>query len=122
MTTASRVAIGGNYCRWKTKTNRNTNIKNYSRPGFVSPWFVIAVFLIFSGIYLYYTNSSAAKGYQIRQVEKEISDLKKENEQLKIREAELKSLYNIEELSRELNMAKAVQVSFIEEKSPVAMK
>lgn len=122
MTTASRVAIGRNYCHWKTKNNRDTNIKNVLKPGFVSPWFVVVAFLFLAGIYLYFINSSATKGYQIRQIEGELTNLKKESEQLRIREAELKSLYHIEESSKQLNMAETVQMSFIEEKSPVAMR
>ncbi len=118
--TTSRVVIRGSYCRWKTKTNKN--IKEILRPGFVSPWFVVAVFIAFSGIYLYFINSGAIKGYEMRQIEKEISSLKKESEELRIKEAELKSLYRIEESSRRLNMAQTLQVSFIEEKSPLAMK
>ena len=48
--------------------------------------------------------------------------LKKESERLRIKEAELKSLYRIEESSRDLEMSEPAQVSFIEEKSPVALK
>ena len=120
--TTNRLVVGGNYCHWKTKINTETDIKDILKPGFVSPWFVVVVCVIFAGIYLYFINNSATKGYQMRQIEKEISDLQKENEQLKIREAELKSLYQIEASSKELNMAETVQVGYIDEKSPVAMK
>jgi hypothetical protein len=120
--TTCRLVVGGNYCHWKTKTEKNTTIKDAIRPGFVSPWFVIVFCVVFSAIYLYFINSSATKGYQMKQIEKEITDLQKESEQLKIKEAELKSLYRIEEGSKNLNMGETTQVSFIEEKSPVAMR
>lgn len=120
--TTSRVVIRGSHCHWRPKVNKNTKIKEILRPGFVSPWFVAVIFIVFSGIYLYFINTSATKGYEMRQIEKEITDLKKESEELRIREAELKSLYQIEESSKQLNMAEALQVSFIEEKSPLAMR
>lgn len=120
MTTASRVAMRGCICHWKTKTN--TQKKEANIPGFVSPWFIIALFLVSAGIYLYFINNSAIKGSQMREIEKQITDLKKEDEQLRIKEAELKSLYRIEESSRQLNMTEAFQVSYLEEKGPMAMK
>lgn len=120
MTTTSRAAMGGNYCRWKTKIN--TQKKEMTASGFANPWLIVALFLIGAGIYLYFINSSAVKGYEMREIEKEITDLKKEDEQLRMKEAELKSLYRIEESSRQLNMAETSQISYIEEKGPMAMK
>jgi hypothetical protein len=120
--TTNRIVIRGSYCHWRAKTNSNTNKKEIFKLGFISPWFVVAAFVLFSSAYLYFINSSATKGYQVRQVEKEITDLKKEEEHLKIKEAELKSLYHIEETSKNMNLAETLQVSYISEKSPMAMK
>ena len=103
----------------KTKTNsrRNRNL------GSINLSFVIVFFLALSGmIYLYSINGSAVKGYKIRQAETEISELKKENEKLMIKEAELKSLYHIEEASKELNMDELNDISYIDEISPVAFR
>src|SRR4030042_5603799 len=122
MTTASRVAIRGNFRRWKTKTAGNTNIKEFLRQGSASSWFGVSAFLVIAALYLYCINSTATKGYRMKQTEKEITELRKESEQLKIKEAELKSLYNIEESSRRLNMAETAQISYIEEESPLAMR
>lgn len=84
---------------------------------------MLGALLVVAGIlYIYSINSSAVKGYQIKQVEKEISDLQKENEKLKIQEAELKSLYHVEEASKQLNMGEMKNISYIEETSPVALK
>lgn len=118
--TVSQVAVRKYHCQWKIKTKINK--KRERRSGFASPWLIVAAFLVFSGIYVYCINGNATKGYQIKKIEKEIEELKKENENLLIKEAELKSLYRIEESTKKLNMAETVQVSFIEEKSPVAMK
>jgi len=73
-------------------------------------------------IYLYSINSSAVKGHKIRKAETEIGELKKEHEKLMIKEAELKSLYHIEEASKELDMDELNDISYIEEISPVAFK
>ena len=123
MTTASRVVMRGNFHRYgKIKTTRNTNTKEFLPKGFASSWLVIGAFLLVAALYLYCINSTATKGYQVKQTEKEITELQKENEQLRIKEAELKSLYNIEESSRKLNMAETTQISYLEEKSPLAMR
>lgn len=65
--------------------------------------------------YLCAINISAVKGYEIKNVEQEISKLKKENEQLQIRVAELRSSYNIKEEVKNLNMVEADNVVYISE-------
>ncbi|EKD46597.1 MAG: hypothetical protein ACD_67C00154G0001 [uncultured bacterium] len=89
--------------------------------GFISPVFVVLACTAFSGLfYIYSVNQTAVKGIAIRNAEKEISQQKKNNESLKIKEAELKSLYRIEETSKQLNMAPVVSVKYIEEVPLVA--
>jgi len=90
--------------------------------GFINPVVGVAVFAVFAGLlYIYSINQSAVKGYQIRQIEKEISQIKGENESLRIREAELKSLYKIEQASKDLNMSKADSVTYLEGANPLAL-
>lgn len=110
---------------WQQNTKRktNTNTEKKSIKGFInSSVLIIALLFVSAGIYLYSINNSAVKGYQVRQVEKDIQELKKENEDLKIKEAQLKSLYHIEESSKNMNMGDLKNVSYIEETGPVAMK
>ena len=108
---------------WQRVAKRKTNIENKNIKGFINSTVLIITLLIVSaGIYLYSINGSAAKGYQMKQVEKEINTLNKENENLKIKEAELKSLYHIEESSKNMNMGDIKNVSYIQETGPVAMK
>ncbi|GBE16998.1 cell division protein FtsL [bacterium BMS3Abin15] len=100
-----------------------TKIKSKQILGSINLSFVVVFFIILSGIiYMYSINNSAVKGYKIRQEEKEISGLKKSNEQLRIKEAELKSLYHIEEISKKLNMTELNNISYIDETSPVALR
>ncbi len=120
MITTSKIVIGGSYCQIKLKTKTNT--RKTILPGFISPWLIVFLFLLIAGIYVYCINNGATKGSQIKQIENEISRLEKENEQLKIKEAELKSLYRLEQSSKTLNMITPVEISYLEEKSAMAMK
>jgi hypothetical protein len=89
--------------------------------GFISPVFVVLACTAFSGLfYIYSVNQTAIKGISIRNAEKQVADQSKNNESLKIKEAELKSLYRIEEASSQLNMAPAASVKYIEEVPVVA--
>lgn len=89
--------------------------------GFISPVFIVLACAVFSGLfYIYSVNQTAVKGIEIRNVEKDIAQQKKNNESLKIKEAELQSLYNIEEQSKQINMVNAANVKYLEESSSVA--
>jgi len=118
------LIIGRKTCNWRPPVSRRKgNFKISGKVGSVNPMFIVLFFAIIAGVlYLYSINGSAVKGYQIKQVEKEIGGLKQENEKLKIREAELNSLYKIEEESESLNMTKPNEIVYIEEKGPVALK
>lgn len=81
---------------------------------------LMAVFVI-GGCYLYYVNRSAVQGYHLRTLEKEISTLKQENAELKISEADLRSLYRIEASGEELHMQKFDTVTYLEERAPASL-
>jgi hypothetical protein len=109
--------------RPKIKTQRKINTAIRSNSGFINLKLVAGVLLVMAGIiYIYSINSSAVKGYEMKRVEKEITDLQKENDKLRIQEAELKSLYHVEEATKVLNMADMKNISYIEQTSPVALK
>lgn len=89
--------------------------------GFISPVFVVLSCTVFSGVfYVYSINQTATKGIAIGQLEKEIVQKKNENDSLRIREAQVKSLYHIEDVSKELNMVAAQNVVYLEENPAVA--
>lgn len=77
---------------------------------------------VVGAFYLYTTNRVAVSGYSIRSVEKEIAQLKQDNNQLRIQEAELKSLYRIEESGKRLNMFEPTHINYIEETNPIALR
>jgi cell division protein FtsL len=119
------VVIRKDSCSWQIKTKRKAEIsivpKKSHNAGFISPLFIVIACTAFSGLfYIYSVNQTAIKGIAIRSAEQNIAKQKKENEGLKIKEAELKSLYNIEENSKQLNMSPAVNVKYLEESPIVA--
>lgn len=63
--------------------------------------------------YLFSINTGAVKGYEIRKVEKKITELQKENKQLQIEEAELNSFYNIKKEVKNLNMVEATEIVYV---------
>ncbi len=82
--------------------------------------FLLVVFLTGGG-YLFAVNQNAVRGYQIRTLEKEISSLKEKNTELKIAEADLRSLYRIESNGAGLEMEKLDLVKYLDEPGPVAV-
>gem|GEM_PF-1926891 len=77
---------------------------------------VLLVIFVIGGGYLYSVNQSAVMGYHLRTLEKEISTLKQENAELKISEADLRSLYRIEASGEELHMQKLDTITYLEER------
>jgi len=110
---------------WQSNIKRKTQtqiIQKTHQAGFISPVIVVLVCTVFSGLlYIYSVNQTAVKGIEIRRIEKEIAEQKKNNEALKIKEAELKSLYNIEGSSKNLNMVDSENVKYLEESPSVAL-
>lgn len=85
--------------------------------------FVMVGCLIFAGAsYLYQVNNISIKGYEVKAIESRIQELEKENQKLKIREVESRSMYNIEKNTENLNLVKSANVTYVEMKGPMAMK
>jgi hypothetical protein len=83
---------------------------------------IAGVVVVLGACYLYTTNRVAVQGFAIRGAEKEIARLKQDNKQLRIQEAELKSLYRIEEAGKRLNMFEPTEVIYIEESNSIALR
>lgn len=94
---------------------------NSHNAGFINPVFVVLVCTAFAGLfYIYSVNQTAVKGIAIRSAEKEVALQQRNNESLRIKEAELKSLYRIENSSKQLEMTQATNVKYVEEIPAVA--
>jgi cell division protein FtsL len=83
---------------------------------------IFGIVLISGAFYLFQVNAMATRGYEIRDIENKIKDLKKQNDSLMIKEVELKSMYNIEKNSQDLEMTRPKDITYLEIESPVAMK
>ena len=93
------------------------------KAGRITLTFVLVTLICAFGVfYIFEVNNVATQGYKIRALEKQAQDLKDKNEKLKIREAELRSMYNIEEKTRDLNMTVPKDVSYLSLPGNVAMK
>ena len=119
----SRIIATNEYCSWQSKTKRKTQLTQQFNFGSISAGTLMLGFVICSAVlYIFFVNGSAVKGQEIKKIEKEIGELKSENEKLRIKEAELKSLYYIEESVKELDMEGVKNVSYAEEVGPFALK
>ncbi|EKE25311.1 MAG: hypothetical protein ACD_5C00213G0002 [uncultured bacterium] len=119
------VVIRRNTLLRQPNTKRKYNLKpktpSVNAAGFISPVFVVLACMAFSGLfYMYSVNQTAVKGLAIRNAEREIIQQQKDFESLKIKEAELKSLYHIEDSSRQLEMIDSINVKYLEEIPTVA--
>jgi len=74
---------------------------------------LLSLSLVSAGLYVYAVNQRAVQGYAIRTIEKELKELKKVNAELRVREAEAKSLARVEEGSVGLGMEKAEATTII---------
>jgi Tfp pilus assembly protein PilN len=85
---------------------------------------VMAALFVSGGCYLYSVNQNAVQGYHMRTLEKEIALLEQKNAELRIVEADLRSLHRIEAVtSQELEMQKLENIKYREAHevvSPVA--
>lgn len=85
--------------------------------------FLLIIFVILTGaLYVYQVNDIATKGYEIKEIEKQIQDLDRESKKLQIKEVELKSMNNIEKSIEDSDLVTSSEISYVEIKGPVAMK
>ncbi len=85
--------------------------------------FILVFLIIIAGsFYLYQVNDLATKGFEVRDLEKQIQNLQKNGKQMQIREVELRSMYNIEKSTQELDLVSPSNITYLEINGPVAMK
>ena len=138
----SRILLIQNSCFWNTGDYKRTRTskkpafdhgvfvgkerssqKESDYPGLAVVGFVlIGVAFLAGALYLYQVNSIATKGYELREIENKIQESEKEINKLKIKEVELKSMYNIEKATEGLNLVTASEISYLDITGPMAMK
>jgi hypothetical protein len=72
--------------------------------------------------YLSAVNRNAVSGYSLRVAEKQMTELSSEAQKLRIREAELRSLYGLEEASSRLGMKPIEGATSVDAPGPVAFR
>jgi len=86
----------------------------------------VALFLclIITGFaYLAVINSVSTRGFEIKNLEKRVEDLKEENKKLEMKTADLQSMEVIAQASKALDLEPAEKVEYLEVKAPyVALK
>lgn len=128
-----KIISNNDYSRWR-KGEKIERRKNENRigdikekmpqlNGFANINFVMmVVFVAIGSFYLYSMNGSAMQGYKIKEIEKEIESLRGESEKLQIREAELNSLYRLEEEGRGLDMQEVDDIIYLNGDKSVAIR
>lgn len=102
---------------------RKRGLKTRPKIGRVTLSFFLVMLICALGVfYIFEVNNLATKGYEIDRMEKQLNELKKENESLQIQAAELKSMYKIEEKTKEFNMIAPKDMSYMNLPGDVAMK
>lgn len=119
-----RAALSGkSFCLAKAQRKSAKKISKQQSGDFKTGLLFLAVCLFIAGsAYLYQVNSVITQGYEIREKETRIQELKKESQQLEIKAVELKSMYNIERSMKNLNLITSSGISYVGENEPMAMK
>jgi hypothetical protein len=105
------------------KTEKKSVAVGSTKISLVAWSFILAAAVIFSGaFYLFQVNSIATQSFEIKKIKNQIQDAEKENKKLKIKEIELKSMYNIEKATQEFKLVSPEDISYVEIDGPVAMK
>lgn len=110
------------YCVYRRGVQKENTKNRTTAQGFGSVGVFVFSCVVLTGIlYLFSANDVAIKGGEIYTVEKEISELSRENEQLTIQEAQLRSLENIESIVKDKGMEEISDPVYIDKETYVAL-
>lgn len=119
----SKIIIINNTRAIEKRTIRETGKRGSIKIGLASVGFLtVAIVVFLSAFYLFQVNELAMKGYEIKEVETRIANLKKDNDKMQIREMELRSMYSVEKVAPEFNLVSPVNVSYLELNDLIALK
>ncbi|MBI2475344.1 hypothetical protein HYV69_02870 [Candidatus Uhrbacteria bacterium] len=74
--------------------------------------------LIFGATYIIQINQSVSKGYQIREIESEISELTLRNQKLEVVTQQAQSLENVERATKMLGLVRAERPTYVLSSTP----
>jgi len=93
-------------------------LKHSGRPLIAGPVLLLIVFFV-GFLYLVQTNINATKGYKIKDLEKQLTQLQKDNKELKLGYIELQSIANVIDKSAKLNLVPTGNVEVVTDQEPV---
>jgi cell division protein FtsL len=116
------IARRRSYCVYRRSAQKRNKKQHTTAQGFGSVGVFLFVCVMLSvTLYLFTANNVAIKGDEIYNIEKEISALSRENEQLTIDEAQLRSLERIESTVQEKGMEEIVDPEYIDRETYIAL-
>ncbi len=116
------IARRRSYCVYRRSVKKQKIIQHKTAQGFGSVGVFLFVCVVAVGVlYLFSTNDIAIKGDEIYTIEQDIKELVRENEQLVIEEAQLRSLENVENVIKDKGMEEIKQPIYIEREVRVAL-
>ncbi len=116
------IAKRRSYCVYRRGAQKQKIQHHTTAQGFGSVGVFLFVCIILTGIlYIFSINEVTIKGETIYQAEKEIKELSRDNEQLIIQEAQLRSLESIENIVKEKGMQEISDPVYIDKELYVAL-
>ncbi len=116
------IAARRSYCIYRRGVKKQKIKQHKTAQGFGSLGIFMVVLVIFFGIiYLFSVNDIATKGDEIYTVEQSIQNLTRQNEQLIIQEAQLRSLENVEDVIKDKEMQEIKEPTYINREFFVAL-
>lgn len=74
----------------------------------------LAVFIVLLGlVYVIEVNTTSTKGYEIKALESQLTDLKEQNKRLELESSSLKSIQHLQETAKTLNLGPSGKVRYI---------
>lgn len=91
-----------------------------ARLNLVSPrWLILWLLIVALFAYVWQINSLATYGYQVRELEKEVADLKNTNKQLENQSANLRSLDGLKKKLDQLSLVPVANVQYLSPPSSI---
>lgn len=102
-------AMPADTCKTKTKRKHKINQTSRSRNGF----FLFALIMIFGIMYIVQVNNLSTQGYDIQKLEQRLVDLKEQGKRLELESTALKSMENLGEDIKAMNLVPSKNVKYL---------
>jgi len=118
-----RLSAHGEIRAMKTRLSGTKTVSQFAKTSKTFFGSVMIVLVCLMGVfYMVQMTTVATKGYEMEKYEKKLNELKRENQKLQVKLAELGSIENFEEASGKFSKIEAKDVSYVVTDSSVAME